>query len=197
MLEQIPPEIIGVATLLAGAAAAYFRNEQKKAKSKYLKAESDLRGFLREQGIFPNPETQEISRKFIDDALEEKIDAYDGSAVPIRTVFSDGTYYAPKNEETMIEARKFNLFEYLPYRPAFFDCENFAMAYATLSAFLWGTNCVGIAFDWSAGHAYNIIVYADGTVELYEPQESKVVEFGDVLAGSESDYKLDNGLVLF
>jgi hypothetical protein len=70
------------------------------------------------------------------------------------------------------------------------------MAYATLSAFLWGTNCVGVVFDWSAGHAYNIIVYANGTVQLYEPQESQVVEFGDTLVGTDSDYKLDNGLVL-
>jgi hypothetical protein len=138
-----------------------------------------------------------VTNKFIKDRLKQKIEAYDGSAVPVRVVMTDGTYFAPTNPSTMVEAKDFNVFEYVPYRPDFFDCENFAMAYKVFSAFLWGTNCVGVAFDWSAGHAYNIIVYADGTVQLYEPQESKVVEFGDVLAGSDPDYKLDNGLVLF
>lgn len=92
-------------------------------------------------------------------------------------VTSDGEYYAPTDPAAL--AAVGDLVDLLPYRAERFDCDNLAGAYRTLAAFVCGVNAVGTVLDWSGGHAYNIVIDANGDATLYEPQEDRVVELGE------------------
>lgn len=188
-IPQLPPQAAAVLGLIATALAAYYGG--KKKGKKILEVEQELREFLRNEGIFPSPNTREISEKEVERYLKQAIPKYDGTGVPIRVRLTDNRYLAPMDQSQMERAKRLNPFEYLPYRPALFDSDNYAAAYSSFASFLWGTNTVGAVFDDTADHAYNVIIYADGTVEFYEPQDNQVVELSD-----EGDYQLDNGFVL-
>jgi hypothetical protein len=189
MLDQLPPGTIEVAFTLIAAIAAYFGGKKKEASRKITEFETEFRQLLRKQNIFPSPKVKRRSREYVDEALQENIEEYDGDSVPFDVYLSDNNYFLPTSPETMAEAKLFNVFEYLPYRPERFDCEDYASAYMTFTAFLFGTNSVGTVYDYSSEHAYNIIIYADGTMELFEPQTGKVVERGE-------DYQLQSGFIV-
>lgn len=192
MLDQLPPQTVPVAVGLIAIVASYFSGKYREGKKKLAQLETDLRQLLRDQDIFPSPKVRRETSSFVEESLKENIDGYDGGSVPFNVYTSDGTYYLPANKSTMTEAKQFNPFEYLPYRPERFDCEDYASAYMTFAAFLFGTNGVGTIYDFGAGHAYNIILYSDGSIELYEPQTGQVVE-----PGSEDKYSLESGMIVF
>jgi len=192
MLDQLPPGIVPVVTVLVAAIASYFTGKKKEASKKITEFETEFRELLTEQGIFPSPKVKRESRDFVEQSLKEEIEAFDGSSVPIDLYRSDSDYYLPVSSETMKEAKVFNIFQYLPYRPDRFDCEDYASAYMTFAAFLFGTNGVGTVYDYSSAHAYNIILYSNGTIELYEPQTGEVVE-----TGPDTDYSLKSGMIVF
>ena len=54
----------------------------------------------------------------------------------------------------------------------------------------FGLNNVGLVIDWSGGHAYNIIVFKDGTVKIFEPQSDSWPKAGRGL------YKFQHGQIL-
>ena len=191
LLSYLGPEVAAIVVTAVAALLAYKGGKKKEAQKHIVELENNIRSYLRDEGLFPSPETTQVEKQRVDEILKDKIEDYNGDAVPIRVILTDGKYYLPNNKSEMVDAKTFNVFEYLPYRPDRFDCENFASAYKTFAAFLWGTNGVATVIDWSGGHAYNIIVYETGEVEFYEPQEGEVIEIGQG-----EKYQMDNATIL-
>lgn len=78
----------------------------------------------------------------------------------------------------------------LPYLTNRFDCENFAFTFMSSVNLIFGMNNVGVVVDWSSGHAYNIVLFDDGTWSLFEPQTDVYSKIGDPL------HKLESGMII-
>lgn len=50
-----------------------------------------------------------------------------------------------------------------------------------------GVTSIGLVLDWSGSHAYNIFVYNDGSVKLFEPQDDRFID-----PDSDDKYAFDN-----
>jgi len=55
----------------------------------------------------------------------------------------------------------------------FYRCGNFAISFKA-HADQFGINQVGIVLDYQAGHAYNIVIFPDGSVMILEPQNDQI-----------------------
>lgn len=186
-----PPEIALILIAAVTAVVAYIRGQKRLASRQYLEAESGLRDLIEAEIGLPSPQTEEVDRSFIEDALQDAVPAYDGTNDPIRVIFTDGVYRAPYRSEVRDLFMISRIVQYLPYRPEVFDCENFAGLFKQLSTFFAGVNTVGDVLDWSAAHGYNVIVTVEGGVIFYEPQEDKIVDL------QQEDYQLENGRIEF
>ena len=51
-----------------------------------------------------------------------------------------------------------------------YDCDNFAFSLKARVDRRFHVNTVGLVIDYDGGHAYNIIIFADGTSKIFEPQ---------------------------
>jgi hypothetical protein len=191
LTPYLQPEVLA---LLGGAAAvivAYFNGNLSRAADEAEAFETDLRNYIANNASVPLPDNEEVSGDDIRSAILEEY----GDEAANATMLFDGTYYA--TDRSGFDAMtRFDPTNFLPYRPARFDCENFAMLFQSLSAFLFGVNSVGTVIDWSGGHAYNIVYLTDGSLLLYEPQTDEVVEVGDALSGDET-YVMENVDILF
>jgi hypothetical protein len=56
------------------------------------------------------------------------------------------------------------------YTAEIFDCENFAITFKAHVDWYFELNQVGIVIDYQAGHGYNLVVFPDGKVMVFEPQ---------------------------
>ena len=59
-----------------------------------------------------------------------------------------------------------------------YDCDNFAFSFKARVDRRFHVNTVGLVIDYDAGHAYNIIVFADGTSKIFEPQSDSWPKMG-------------------
>jgi len=191
--DQLPEIAVPLIGTIAAIVSAYLGSRSESSKRAAIKFETELRRILDDRLGLPSPATHEIPEDDLDAALVEAIPAYDGGDEPseIDVVTSDGIWLAPPPGDLGLVRTLASAPQWLPYRPERFDCENFAAAFRTLAAFIAGTNTVGVVYDWSAGHAYNVIVDAEGSVQFYEPQSDEIVEIGD------GDYRLDDALIVF
>ena len=85
--------------------------------------------------------------------------------------------------------------------PEKWDCDDFALDFKAKMASWYNTNAAGLVVDSSAGHVYNVIVFADRTAEFFEPQRDKFVAKGDQIGlstspGGTGRYSLTQGLIL-
>ena len=71
-----------------------------------------------------------------------------------------------------------------------YDCDNFAFSFKAMVDRKFGVNNVGLVIDYSGGHAYNIFVFNDCTVRLFEPQSDKWPRIGTTM------YKFEEGKIL-
>ena len=71
-----------------------------------------------------------------------------------------------------------------------YDCDNFAFSFKAMVDRRFGVNNVGLVIDYSGGHAYNIIVFNDGSVRLFEPQTDRWARVGT------GQYKFEEGKIL-
>lgn len=78
------------------------------------------------------------------------------------------------------------------YQREIFDCENFAIAFKSHVDWQFGLNQVGIVIDYAAGHGYNLAIFPDGRVMLFEPQNDQLF----VWANRAAQYVLKNSFVL-
>jgi hypothetical protein len=60
-----------------------------------------------------------------------------------------------------------------------FDCDKFAIYFKSRMAIDFGVNAVGVVLDYSAGHAYNLVILRNEKVDwfLYEPQTDALFRF--------------------
>jgi len=73
-----------------------------------------------------------------------------------------------------------------------YDCDNFAFSFKARMDRKFHLNNVGLVVDYSGGHAYNCVVFSNGTVELFEPQSDS---FTTNLLGT-GYYKCKSGFIL-
>ena len=59
-----------------------------------------------------------------------------------------------------------------------YDCDNFAFSFKARVDRRFHVNTVGLVIDYDAGHAYNIIIFADGTSKIFEPQSDSWPKMG-------------------
>ena len=71
-----------------------------------------------------------------------------------------------------------------------YDCDNFAFNFKARVARKFGVNSVGLVIDYSGGHAYNLIVFSDGTWKIFEPQSDGWPTLGTGM------YKFEDGFIL-
>jgi len=71
-----------------------------------------------------------------------------------------------------------------------YDCDNFAFNFKARVARKFGVNSVGLVIDYSGGHAYNLIVFSDGTWKIFEPQNDR---WPTIRTGQ---YKFEDGFIL-
>ena len=71
-----------------------------------------------------------------------------------------------------------------------YDCDNFAFSFKAMVDKRFGLNGVGLVIDYSGGHAYNIVVFQDGSVKIFEPQSDRWPKVG------RGQYKFQNGSVI-
>lgn len=71
-----------------------------------------------------------------------------------------------------------------------YDCDNFAFSFKAMVDKRFGLNGVGLVIDYSAGHAYNIVVFKDGSVKLFEPQSDRWPKAG------KGQYKFQSGSII-
>lgn len=187
----IPSAVAPILGLIVAVISAYLGSRSERGKRAAIQFETELRRIVDRRLGIPTPSTQELSEDDLDDALVEAIPAYDGSSDPVDVVYSDGIWLAPDPADVDLLQSLTSATQWLPYRPERFDCENFAAAFRTLSAFVAGSNTVGVVYDWSSEHAYNVLVDSSGEVYIYEPQDDRTVDIG------EEKYELENALIVF
>jgi len=73
-----------------------------------------------------------------------------------------------------------------------YDCENFAFSFKARMDRKFNLNNVGLVVDYSGSHAYNCVVFSDGTAELFEPQSDsfKTNQLGT------GNYKCESGFIV-
>ena len=195
MLEELQaalgPEVLAIIGVSVAAVIAYLRGDMARALSSVIDVETQLRNLLSEEFASVVPSSTEVSQEDIEAAVSDQY----GEAAAEDILFLDGRYFST-DSEGFDSMDRLDVIEYLPYRPARFDCENFADLFKTTSALIFGVNTVGVVIDWSGGHAYNIVYLEDGSVFLYEPQTGNRPEVGDALGDDES-YTMDNVDIFF
>ena len=72
-----------------------------------------------------------------------------------------------------------------------YDCDNFAFAFKAQVGMNHKLNNVGLVIDNSSGHAYNIVIFDDGTAELFEPQNDSWIT-----PGQTEMYKFKRGIII-
>lgn len=124
---------------------------------------------------------------FVGDAVNDYLDehAENASRLPL-----DGKYYLT-SQDAMDEIVASDFTNRNLYKKAKYDCENFAISFMHHVQREYGVTGVGLVIDWSGGHAYNMFVYDDGTVKLFEPQNDNFVE-----PGSKDKFSFDHVRVI-
>ena len=130
---------------------------------------------LRAEEPTPTIKRTEVTDEFVDKAINSYTDKHADDA---DTIGLDATYYttSTKGMQTIIEH---NDVEDRKYTESTYDCENFALSFMASSQREFGVTTIGTVIDWSGGHAYNILVYEDGKVKLFEPQSDEFREPGE------------------
>jgi hypothetical protein len=155
------------------------------------KIEGQIRDVIKASSKVPTPETKSIEKSAAKSILKNEVNGYNGSAAPIRAIFTDEIYFAPKTKDDMEKAKSFNIFRFLPYRPEVFDSEDFASAYSAAAAFVFGTNSIATVYDDTSDKYYNIILYANAEVEYYDPKSSEVID-----PEENEEFDPESGLIL-
>ena len=71
-----------------------------------------------------------------------------------------------------------------------FDCDNFSFTFKARVGRQYGINAIGVVIDYSSAHAYNVVVFLDGTAKIFEPQSDEWPALGS------GNYKFESGLVI-
>jgi hypothetical protein len=175
-LDPVVVSILGLAAAIVGVAALPTARRRV--------AETAIRRLLAQW--IDTPTSEPIKKSTLWGAVHEHIDPKD-----VQFVTADGSYYATDRDGVESLARIGDALDWLPYRPDRFDCEEFAELVVALAAFVGGVNAVGVVYDWSGSHAYNVVVTTDDEAIFVESQTGEIVSVG------EGDYALDDATIIF
>jgi len=105
-------------------------------------------------------------------------------------ILLDNKYWTCSKEEfqKVVEYNTINEKQYVLEQ---YDCDNFAFAFKAQVAMNHNLNSVGLVIDNSAGHAYNVVIFEDGTAELFEPQNDTWIT-----PGQSEMYKFEKGIII-
>ena len=123
---------------------------------------------------------------WVEEALK-KVPHY-GSGVRWRPL--DKKYWVC-SQKTFMRIVRWDWLERRKYMADKLDCDNFALIFMARLTDYFGLNNVGLVIDDSSGHAYNIVIFKDGSVRIFEPQSDSWPNIGD-----EPLYKLQRGLII-
>jgi hypothetical protein len=94
----------------------------------------------------------------------------------------DGTYYAT-DLTTLKKIIDWDWTDTRKYVNEIFDCDKFAIYFKARVSLDFGINAVGVVLDYSAGHAYNLVILKepDGRVQwyLFEPQRDALFSYDE------------------
>jgi len=90
-------------------------------------------------------------------------------------------WYEIIDQETMRRVVEEDVVDALEYvkKDDYFVCNHYSFVFAALVKLKYYID-VGVVLDFHAGHAYNIFVYPDGGVQLFEPQSDTFNPSGDL-----------------
>lgn len=93
----------------------------------------------------------------------------------------DGNYYTV-DMETFKKIVEWDWTDTRKYVLDRFDCDKFALYFKSRMAIDFGINAVGVILDYSAGHAYNLVILRDAQGVkwyLYEPQLDRIFSYDE------------------
>jgi len=111
------------------------------------------------------PKKVEKGNKFVENALSA-LPNYD-NGVSRMTL---DTKFWMVNKEQMRKIVEEDMTDERKYQKSLFDCDNFSLMFVTHLADTYDINQAGIVLDYSGAHAYNVMIYPDKSIELFEPQ---------------------------
>jgi hypothetical protein len=91
----------------------------------------------------------------------------------------DGTYYTT-DMETFKKVVEWDWTDTRKYVLNRFDCDKFAMYFKSRMAVDFHINAIGVILDYSAGHAYNLVILKDSQgvrYYLFEPQNDSIFTY--------------------
>jgi len=139
-----------------------------------------------EEDEWPDLETTQVDRQFVEDALQE----LDGWGLRESYWRDDGKYNLPDRDDfgRVVFHDKVNE---RPYKDEVYDCDNYSDHLVSLFADRYTCNAVGTIITQDGNpHAFNVVVFPDGKAELWEPQSDVIV------TGSDADkYSLNGAMI--
>ena len=134
------------------------------------------------------PKKVEKDNKFVEDALSA-LPNYDNG---VSRMTLDAKFWMV-NKEQMRKIVKEDMTDKREYQKSLFDCDNVFSHVVNHLADTYDVNQAGIILDYSGAHAYNVIVYPNKSIELFEPQTDR---FFDADKRDENKYPLKKATVL-
>lgn len=120
--------------------------------------------------LVPRPDPPELDYKVEKDSAWIESVLLNYKAKVIRLPLGQEAQFTDKT--TFMEFVAWDWVDQFEYHK-FYRCGNFAISFKA-HADQWGINQVGIVLDYKAGHAYNIVIFPDGSVMLLEPQNDNI-----------------------
>ena len=130
---------------------------------------ADLKETIRQlELLVPRPTPPKI------DYIVEKDTAWvqqviDGLGLGIIRIPLDAKYYLT-NRKNFLNIIAYDWVDSWKYIPDVGDCDKSAVALKSHVNWIFRLNQVGIVIDYGSGHAYILVIYANGKVDVLEPQ---------------------------
>jgi len=93
----------------------------------------------------------------------------DGMGLGIIRLGLDANYYLT-DQTNFLNIVAWDWTDRLPYIKEKFDCENFAILFKAVVDLYFELNQVAIVVDYKSGHGYNLVIFPNGKVIVFEPQ---------------------------
>ena len=136
----------------------------------------------------PEVSYQEKKMSFVRSSINKWKKTYDKDGK--MEIYSLDTKYFLCDEKDMRAIVKWDWTDNKKYVKEKYDCDNFAFSFKSMVDKRFGLNGGGLVIDYSGGHAYNLTVFKNGTVKLFEPQTDGWPKAG------KGQYKFQSGLII-
>lgn len=158
------------------------KNDQLQQANRQL--EADLASARGEDA--PDVDTKRVELSFVADALRT-IDDFDSVDI-----------WRPMNKKYVVPTRdsfeqviEWDATDAKEYERDYFDCVDFTYVIRSLFSRKYRINGLGTVITYAGTpHAFNVVVFADGTAELFEPQSDTFVT-----PGESSMYDITDGVI--